>query len=270
MVLTATAQTPQTSPPVLQGVVTALGGIQNNPTPPLITLDGIISITNASPGAPLSPGEFISIYGLQLADSTATAPELPFETSLQGVRVQLGGQYLPLQFTSGGQLNAVIPYGLATNVAQDLVVQRGNQTSSVVHVPMADSMPTIFFTVDASGADQGGITDTNGVVYDASNPASAGAAAVIYCTGLGAVDNSSVAAGAAAPANPAANSVSGPLSVTIGGQPVQQILFSGLTPGYTGVYQINVIIPGGLPPGPVPVVVTVAGRPSSPVTITVQ
>jgi uncharacterized protein (TIGR03437 family) len=39
------------------------------------------------------------------------------------------------------------------------------------------------------------------------------------------------------------------------------VLFAGVTPGYVGLYQVNVTMPGGLAPGGrVPVTVSVAGK----------
>jgi uncharacterized protein (TIGR03437 family) len=39
------------------------------------------------------------------------------------------------------------------------------------------------------------------------------------------------------------------------------VLFAGMTPGYVGLYQVNVAMPGGVTPGShVPVTVSVAGK----------
>jgi minor extracellular serine protease Vpr len=47
--------------------------------------------------------------------------------------------------------------------------------------------------------------------------------------------------------------------VTIGGQ-VAQVLFSGLAPGYAGLYQVNVQIPSTIAPGDdVPIHISMAG-----------
>ena len=49
------------------------------------------------------------------------------------------------------------------------------------------------------------------------------------------------------------------------------ILFAGLTPGFTGLYQINLRVPEGAPAGAdVPLVITVAGRQSGVVTMAVE
>jgi uncharacterized protein (TIGR03437 family) len=59
--------------------------------------------------------------------------------------------------------------------------------------------------------------------------------------------------------------------MTIGGVQVTP-LFAGLTPGFTGLYQINAIVPAGVVPGDqVPVVITVGGAYQSPtVTMAVK
>ena len=51
----------------------------------------------------------------------------------------------------------------------------------------------------------------------------------------------------------------------------QPFLFAGLTPGYVGLYQVNVQLPTGVTPGnAVPVVVTTANLNSNAATIAVQ
>jgi uncharacterized protein (TIGR03437 family) len=99
------------------------------------------------------------------------------------------------------------------------------------------------------------------------NPATAGETVVIYCTGLGAV-NPPVPEGTPPPVSPLSMTVN-PVTVTIGGQdaPVQ---FSGLTPGFPGLYQVNAVVPAGVPGDAVSLVLTVAGQSSPPVTLAIQ
>ena len=47
-------------------------------------------------------------------------------------------------------------------------------------------------------------------------------------------------------------------------------VYSGLAPGYVGLYQVEVQIPAGLAPGPQPVVVEVSLQHSNMVNILVQ
>ena len=104
----------------------------------------------------------------------------------------------------------------------------------------------------------------NAVTYAVADPAApvtAGDVLAIFCTGLGAVDQT-IADGAAAPGAPLANTLTTPV-VTIGGQ-TATVTFAGLSPGFVGLYQIDASVPGGVTPGSaVPVVVSIAGETSS-------
>jgi uncharacterized protein (TIGR03437 family) len=101
-----------------------------------------------------------------------------------------------------------------------------------------------------------------------SAPATAGDALVIYCTGLGAV-SPAVPAGTAAPSS-TLSWTTGTVSVTLGGQPAH-VLFSGLAPTYAGLYQVNAIVPAGIAPGSdVPVVLSVGGVSSPPVSVAIH
>ena len=111
----------------------------------------------------------------------------------------------------------------------------------------------------------------NAVTYAVADPAApvtAGDVVAIFATGLGAVDQT-IPDGAAAPSAPLANTLVKP-TVTIGGQNAG-VSFSGLAPGFVGLYQIDAMVPGGITPGSaVPVVVSIAGQTSPPVTIAVR
>ena len=109
---------------------------------------------------------------------------------------------------------------------------------------------------------------TRGRIADAANPIARGKVIVIYCEGLGAVSPPTVA-GQAAPVSPLAM-VQSPVTVTVGGVNAA-VLFAGLTPGLSGLYQINAVVPDSVVPGSaVPVVVTTAGASSEAVTIGVR
>ena len=58
--------------------------------------------------------------------------------------------------------------------------------------------------------------------------------------------------------------------VTIGGQPAR-VLFSGMAPGWVGLWQINSEVPQSTTPGPaVPLAITADGVTSNTVTIAVE
>jgi uncharacterized protein (TIGR03437 family) len=252
-----------TNPSGIQGNVTIIGSVNQNPDPPVVSPGGVVSAASFLQGAPLAPGGLISIYGTKLSDATAMATSLPLEPELQNVVVQIGTTQLPLQYVGAGQINAILPYGVNTNTTHPLVVLRAGHQSNVNFVQIADAQPAIFKT----GAQQGAILDQNNQLIQPGNPARAGAVAVIFCTGLGAV-NADVQAGMPAPGSPPATTLS-PISVSIGGldAPVQ---FSGLAPGFAGLYQVNVLIPAGVSPSDsVPVIVTAGTLSSAPATIAI-
>lgn len=92
--------------------------------------------------------------------------------------------------------------------------------------------------------------------------------ALIYCSGLGTV-SPAVEAGRLAPASPLSRVVS-PVTVTIGGQSAD-VLFAGLSPGFSGLYQVNAVVPKAITPADaVAVQVEVAGQRSRSVTIAVR
>jgi len=115
----------------------------------------------------------------------------------------------------------------------------------------------------------GAIQDSAYNLVDSSNPAIPGKYILIYCTGLGAVSANQPATGAAASLTelaPTANQA----TVTIGGV-TENAYFSGLAPGFVGLYQVNALVPAGVAAGSaVPLTISVGGATSNTVTIAVQ
>jgi uncharacterized protein (TIGR03437 family) len=50
--------------------------------------------------------------------------------------------------------------------------------------------------------------------------------------------------------------------MTVGGLPAP-VGFAGLAPGFASLYQINAIVPEGVTPGEVDVIVSISGQPST-------
>jgi adhesin/invasin len=60
------------------------------------------------------------------------------------------------------------------------------------------------------------------------------------------------------------------LTATIGGASAF-VNFAGLTPGYTGLYQVNVVVPNGLPDSDTTtLILTISGQDSAQVTLAVH
>jgi len=263
LTVTVTAQTTDRK---LTGVTSLTGGAQDDVTVPVIF--GNVSSSADFNGQP-SPGELVTIGGTQFAGSAVQSSVVPRPVNLQDTSVFLGETALPMLYASPGQINAIVPYGITPNMLHPLVVRRGQRQSAVQRVMVVDAQPAVF-TTDGSGTGQGHIyTHPEApVLAKPGNPATAGDALVIYCSGLGAV-NPPAQAGVPAPVDQLSRTTKA-VSVTIGGVPAQ-VLFAGLTPTQTGLYQVNAIVPSGVPPGDaVSVLLTVGSSSSSPVTMALK
>jgi len=181
----------------------------------------------------------------------------------------VAGRQAPLMYASGGQVNAMIPYGIAVNTAQQLAVSRGNSISVQQQITIASAAPGIFtFAGTTQGIIVGVKPSGAQAVADSKNPASAGDILVIYCTGLGEVDPA-ITAGTSASLTTLSQTVN-QVTATVGGVPAP-VGFAGLTPGYVGLYQVNATLPKGVTAGDnVQVILTAAGQSSSAVTIAVR
>jgi uncharacterized protein (TIGR03437 family) len=162
-----------------------------------------------------------------------------------------------------------VPYGVPVNTQYQLTIQHGNNYSVPLQLVVAQAQPGIF-TLDESGSGQGSILKGDDVTLaQPGTPAGIGENIVIYCAGLGSV-TPKVAEGVPAPATPPLSITDNTVTVTIGGQ-TATVLFSGLTPGVPGVYQINAVVPSGIVTGDaVPVVIGVASQTSRTVTMAVR
>jgi uncharacterized protein (TIGR03437 family) len=258
--------------PVLQGSLEISGGFDASSDAP--QLSGIVSGASFAPGVPLAPGAIVSVFGTDLADAPGGASGLPLGSTLEGATVVIAGQPSPMFYASGGQLNAAIPLGVTPNTSQQVLVTRDTTISVPMSVDVAPAQPAIFLAPQPTASNQGAIfavrTTSNGqtsFLANPSSPAMAGDTLVIYCDGLGAV-NQIIAPGAASP-SPAATTNAQP-QVTIGGS-AATVAFSGLTPGLVGVYQINAVVPSGVTTGDqVPVAINIAGQISPVATIAVK
>ena len=94
-----------------------------------------------------------------------------------------------------------------------------------------------------------------------------GEALEIFLTGLGAVSDPPPAGGAA-PASPLSYALVTPIVLL--GAVEQEVLFAGLSPGFAGVCQINVVVADATPLGPaVALEVVAAGAASNRPTVAV-
>jgi uncharacterized protein (TIGR03437 family) len=161
------------------------------------------------------------------------------------------------------QINFQVPWEVAGKATAMIAVTNNTVTSPVVSVPVLAAQPAIF---DYSVGSEvfGAILHANFQLADTGHPAKAGEVVLIYCTGLGAV------------ASPPADGSAGDgqvttvkPSVTMGGT-AAPVSFSGLAPGFVGLYQVNAQVPAGLSAGNQAVLIKMGGASSNSVLLPIQ
>src|SRR5262249_52800129 len=105
--VTATAQL--VAPPI-KGTASIGGTRQPNASTPIIAAGGAVNAASLAPLAPIAAGGLIRISGSNLAQGSTLATDLPLSTEINGTQVLLAGRPLPLQFASGGQIKAIVPF----------------------------------------------------------------------------------------------------------------------------------------------------------------
>ena len=225
-----------------------------SPDGPRLASGGAVNAATFTAG-PLAAGSLISVFGERLADTTAAATSLPLPTELAGVVIRINGIPAPLLFVSPGQVNLQVPWETAEGRVF-LQASRNGVPGNVETATVGPVSPGVFAVVH----------HPDGERVSAQRPAGAGDVLVLYVNGLGAVRGVPPISGQPAPASPLLETVETP-RVTIGGAPAE-ILFSGLTPGFVGLYQINSRMAAVGPTGAsAPLVVSVGGQGSPAVMI---
>jgi adhesin/invasin len=168
--------------------------------------------------------------------------------------VLIDGKAAPLIYVSPDQINLQLSSGQAAGqVLADLRV--GGRTVGRAPVTVVPNAPGIFV-----------VANQDGRVNAPALPAHRGEVLQIFGTGQGAV-LPAVDDGAAAPSQPVSNSLAQPNAFP--GRPPAFRGFSGLAPGFAGLWQLNVLIPRDAPTGPALALTVVNGLTSNRVSVTV-
>jgi uncharacterized protein (TIGR03437 family) len=248
--------------------------IEVSAPPPAHSVGGVSNSAKVSLQT-LVPGSDPALFGARFAANLITAPpvgELPLE--LGGVQVKLNDFSAPLFFVAPGQINFQVPWELYDVDEALLRVVINGRESYAQQMRIAPFDPAIF-TANQSGSGQGSILIAGTAFLAApegfipgSRPVRHGEFLAIYCNGLGQVNDPPLS-GAATPSDKLYETVERP-TVTIGGVEAK-VIFSGLAPGFTGLYQVNVEVSPDTPAGDaVPLVLTIGETPSNEVTIAVE
>jgi uncharacterized protein (TIGR03437 family) len=205
---------------------------------------GIVNTASFAPfTAGIAPGDFISLFGTNLAPDKQTAYTVPFPTKLDGVQVTINGLPAPVQFVSPGQISAIVPYAVGSSIAT-IQVNNNGVLSNTVTTFVNLTAPGVF-TQSENGVGYGAVLHAGDYsLVTAQNPAQVGEIVSVYLTGLG-TTNPVIQDGSAGPASSQTNNT---IYVYIGGVEAT-VGYSGLAPQLAGLYQINVTVPSGVTAG---------------------
>jgi uncharacterized protein (TIGR03437 family) len=290
-------QVPQNAPIGIDQVVATVAGVPSNSvgipvgSGPLV--DYVLNGASFGSQGVVAPGSIVSVFGAGFGTQNNLSA-FPM-TSVNGVSTLFGSTAAPVfaLAATGGQINVLVPTELPSTGTVNLTVQTANGTSPPQTLTLAPAAPGIFYYADplvltrhnavavtantawiampASMATNMGLPTT--CATDATlcgQPARRGGYLQIYVTGLGKATPKGDPNGAVLPTGALAPASGNPLyetvaatTVTIGGQNAP-VLFSGVGPGYNGLYQVDVQIPSNIAPGnDVPLILTIAGESDS-------
>jgi uncharacterized protein (TIGR03437 family) len=182
------------------------------------TVDGVVNGATFAPG--IAPGGVVSIFGAGLGGGGSATS------------VDVDGVAATVLSATAFQVNAVVPPETAPGLHTLRVRSAFGAAQQTVMV--ATVAPGIFLI--GSPPTGAVVNYPDGSINGPFAAALRGQALVIYATGLGQV----------APSGGLSTAIV-PVSVVINGQELPSS-FAGLTPGYSGLYQVNVLIPPPIPP----------------------
>ncbi len=266
--MSVTADPTGLAPGVYSGTVTVASNAANSSVvlpvqltveaqgPPFAFAGGVVNNGTFANGEPVAQGDIAAVFGDQFTyDAPQGASSLPLQNQLDNIQVLVNGVAAPIFFTSAGHINFEVPIAAATGNGGGGTVQvvRNGTPGNMIYVDINPRVPR-FILFDGVGPYAVMTTPDAALTGIPSHPASVGDTLVIYTVGLGPT-SPSVANGTASPGGPNLAEVPGTTQVCFGVEtpfeqaPCATASFAGLTPGYVGLYQINVNVPSGVKSG---------------------
>jgi uncharacterized protein (TIGR03437 family) len=213
---------------------------------PAYTAEAIVNAATNQAG-PIAPNTLVSIYGtgLCMAARAVSAEDLrggvlPTVLPGTGCRVMFDGIPANIYYASPTQINFLVPSNLIAT-RYEIRVTMNALNGPAVRLQLAEAAPGLFqldpeFVV---------ATRPDGSVITPDNPAAPGDVIVLYATGLG---RTSPRAETGQIATTAARVTSRDFRLLLEGIDVEptRAFYVGLTPGFAGLYQINLTLPENL------------------------
>ena len=262
----------------------------NDPTVYAAPLNNILVNVNGASFRPAetAPGELLSAFGAGFPTGVTSdqgVTSFPLPTTLNGISVRVNGLLAPLLYVGVGsrfgnngafQINYQLPFETAPGIAFVEVLYNGVAVTNEFLTVLANAPGLFTFTGD--GAGQAAVLNQDYQPNGTARPEARGRVIQIYATGTGAALLDNATRQAALPATGAPPPGDGSKlyvtnftpTVTIGGV-AASVEFSGLAPGFVGLWQINARLPANAPTGnAVPLIISVNGRSSNQTTVVVN
>jgi uncharacterized protein (TIGR03437 family) len=258
-----------------------VGDTGNNRVAQFLKAATVVNAATYQASVPVAQGSLATLFGGGLTPDTVTISSTTWpKTAANRQLVVNDDLQAPIYYIGPKQVNFQVPSNAALGAAR--IAIRTADTGELVAgggLLVSAAAPGVF-TANQSGSGQAAVLNQDFTVNSSSNPAPAGSIVSIYGTGQGQV-SPAVPDGSAAGSSPLSNTVAVPTSsgtACLNNQPSMcvaigsgfgDVKYSGLAPGYIGLWQINVLIPSGAT-GAVPVRVVINGTPSNTVTVAVR
>lgn len=252
-------------------------------------------LNGASYLSTLAANTYATVYGANLStvsfdtwsNSFTTNPDgtLAMPTSLDGTTIRVAGTPAYIVFVSPTQVNFITPNTTATGNGVPVALSvNGTPSASFSVTLQSGGLAPSFFTWQPSTSDYGKYliaqhqaTGTNvgkvglfpGTAADFTTPAKPGEIIVLYGTAFGPTTPPIPNGIETDPTGSTLYRLSPTPTVTLGGVNCN-VVFAGLAPGLSQVYQFDVTVPTSLTAADYPLLVTVSGIQSVSGLITVQ
>jgi uncharacterized protein (TIGR03437 family) len=226
-------------------------GVYLNPT-------GVVNAASYAPFTQgLSPGELLVLTGTDLApNATIGAADIAqstnFPTNLNGVQVLIDQTAAPLYYVSANQIAAIVPWEVTQYPVNFASVQVNNNglLSHTITEFLSAGTPGVF-TNPADGLGLAAAEHGDGTLITERSPAQPGESISVYLTGLGQVIPTvpdGTPGTSSAPFNQTFNTVYASIDGATASTEAT-VLYAGLAPTLTGLYQLNLTIPSGVTAG---------------------
>ena len=257
-----------------------VGDTGNNRVMQFLKAATVVNGATLTGGVPVAQGSIASLFTGVASDTvTVSATTWPKAAANRQLVVNDDLQ-APIYYISPTQVNFQVPSNAPAGAVR--IAVRTADTGELVAGGsfLVSSVGPGIFTANAQGTGQAAVLNQDFKINLTSNPAPVGSIVSIYATGQGQV-SPAVVDGTVAGSSPLSNTIAVPTTsgtTCLNSQPSMcvaigngfgDVKYSGLAPGFIGLWQINVLIPQGAT-GVVPIRVVINGTPSNTVTIAVR